>query len=272
MKKISVITITFNSEKTLERTIKSVINQTYKNLEYIIIDGGSTDKTIDIINKYKDKINIVVSEPDNGIYDAFNKGIRKSSGEIISILNSDDWYESNTLKEVEGLSKKINHSEYIICTKFRRWFNNKQYSEIPLKIKTRNKRNIFVDLGVGHPATFVSKSVYTKIGMYDVNYKISADSEFLLRSYFSGILFIELNETLVNMQDGGISNSPKFLRAKLKERKSIRNQYMSIYKNNCFFMYEFIKLNILSIFQPIMGNQYMKFILKTRNKIRNLRG
>lgn len=88
--KISVITITYNSEETLEDTIKSVISQEYDNLEYLIIDGGSKDHTLDIVQKYRDKIAVVVSEPDNGISDAFNKGIKLASGEIIGIINSDD--------------------------------------------------------------------------------------------------------------------------------------------------------------------------------------
>ncbi len=96
---VSIITVSFNSEKTIERTVKSVISQTYKNLEYIIVDGGSGDKTVDIIKGYSEKYDFIsyTSEPDNGIYDAMNKGIERAGGEIIGIINSDDWYEENAV-------------------------------------------------------------------------------------------------------------------------------------------------------------------------------
>ena len=90
--KISIVTVTLNSEKTLERTIKSVLGQNYSDVEYIIIDGGSTDGTLNIIEKYKDKISKVISEKDNGLYDAMNKGIKLSTGDIVGILNSDDFF------------------------------------------------------------------------------------------------------------------------------------------------------------------------------------
>ena len=101
--KISVITVCFNSEKTIARTIESVINQHYSDLEYIIIDGGSKDKTVEIINKYRNELSYFISEPDQGISDAFNKGIRVASGDIIGIINSDDWYENGTFKLVNEM-------------------------------------------------------------------------------------------------------------------------------------------------------------------------
>lgn len=104
--KISIITITYNSEKTIEETILSIINQNYQNIEYIIIDGGSKDNTLNIINKYKTKISKVISEPDNGISDAFNKGIREATGDIIGIINSDDILNIDTLNELNNIKKK----------------------------------------------------------------------------------------------------------------------------------------------------------------------
>ena len=98
--KISIITITFNSEKTLEETIESVLSQNYPNLEYLIIDGGSSDGTLEIVKRYKDKIDFVISEPDRGISDAFNKGIRYATGEIVGIINSDDLLLPDALHKV----------------------------------------------------------------------------------------------------------------------------------------------------------------------------
>ena len=98
--KVSIITVVFNGIRTIEQTIKSVLNQSYKNIEYIIIDGGSTDGTLDIIRKYENYLSYIISEPDHGIYDAMNKGIQKSTGDIVGIINSDDWYEVNTVSQV----------------------------------------------------------------------------------------------------------------------------------------------------------------------------
>lgn len=98
--RISIITVSYNSAGTIERTIKSVIQQDYGDVEYIVIDGGSTDGTVDVIRKYEKKIFFWLSEPDEGIYDAMNKGIRRATGEIIAFLNSDDWYQKNILSEV----------------------------------------------------------------------------------------------------------------------------------------------------------------------------
>jgi glycosyltransferase involved in cell wall biosynthesis len=100
----SIITVCYNSEKTIERTITSLRNQTYQNFEYIIIDGGSTDSTLEIIKKNLDVVSILVSEKDEGIYDAMNKGIDLASGEIIGIINSDDWYENDTLENIFKIS------------------------------------------------------------------------------------------------------------------------------------------------------------------------
>ena len=99
---VSVITVVYNGEKYLEQTIQSVINQTYNNIEYIIIDGGSTDTTLDIIKKYKDYISYFISEPDNGLYDAMNKGIRRANGELIGMLNSDDWLNLDAISTVQN--------------------------------------------------------------------------------------------------------------------------------------------------------------------------
>ena len=95
---ISIITVSYNAVKTIEDTITSVLNQTYSNIEYIIIDGASTDGTLEVIKKYQDDISIIVSEPDKGIYDAMNKGIERANGELIGIINADDWYEANAVE------------------------------------------------------------------------------------------------------------------------------------------------------------------------------
>src|SRR4051812_33819047 len=106
--KVSIITVAYNSQATISDTIKSVINQTYKDIEYIIIDGASTDKTLSIVESYKDKISTIVSEPDSGIFDGMNKGIQYATGDLIGILNSDDYYENDEV--IERIVKTIKQS------------------------------------------------------------------------------------------------------------------------------------------------------------------
>ncbi|MEM5831420.1 MAG: glycosyltransferase family 2 protein, partial [Candidatus Aenigmatarchaeota archaeon] len=107
--KISIITPSFNSEKTIEETIKSVLSQTYNDIEYLIIDGGSRDRTLEIVDKYKDKISKIVSEPDKGIYDGMNKGIKLATGEIVGILNSDDLYFDESV--IENVMKAFKENQ-----------------------------------------------------------------------------------------------------------------------------------------------------------------
>ncbi|MDO4190908.1 MAG: glycosyltransferase, partial [Bacteroidales bacterium] len=125
---VSIITVCFNAEKTIEQTIQSVINQTYSNIEYIIIDGKSTDSTLNIVSKYKDNIATIISEPDNGIYDAMNKGIKLSSGELIGIINADDWYEKDAVKiMVNKYLSTENKDNSLYYGMIRIWKNNKEY-------------------------------------------------------------------------------------------------------------------------------------------------
>lgn len=206
----SVITICFNSEKTIERTIKSVLAQTNQDYEYIIVDGASTDKTLEIVKKYEPLFKGRMkwkSEPDNGIYDAMNKGIRRASGDIIGIVNSDDWLEPKALDIVENTFKENNYNthtlycggiNYIVADgSVKRWdVNLKSFKrQVPL----------FVMSGIRHPATFVPHQVYDKIGVFDDQMKLSADQDFILRCYYGGVRFIEIKHVLSNMSEGGLS-------------------------------------------------------------------
>ena len=147
------MTITYNSEATLEETIKSIVSQYYDNLEYLIIDGGSKDKTLEIVNKYRDKIAVVVSEPDKGISDAFNKGIKKATGEIIGIINSDDFLMPNAL---ETIAKHYDSTVDVYSGNVLFWNEDTgdEYSSIP-DIKFDKLK---LQYGVAHPARFIRKS------------------------------------------------------------------------------------------------------------------
>lgn len=198
--KVSIITVCFNAELTIEQTIRSVIEQSYQNIEYIIIDGKSSDHTLDIIAKYADKISKVISEPDKGIYDAMNKGIRNATGDIIGILNSDDWYEKDVIKRVVEAFEK-NNSQIVHGDV--RFIYGDGSSENTVT-DTMNK--LWYEMVVRHPATFVRREVYQKEGVFDDTFRVAGDYEFILRCYANNVKFYYLNTIVTNFRMTGISN------------------------------------------------------------------
>lgn len=200
--KISIITVVYNGERFLEQAINSVLKQTYRNIEYILIDGGSTDKTVDIIKKYESQIAYWVSEPDKGIYDAINKGIEKATGELIGIINSDDWYELDTLENVA----KMYDPDTVIYGLIKNWSN-----ESPVNISSFFPTMIPEKM-IPHPTCFVPKNIYQKYGIFDLNYKSCADYQFVLRLYRSGVKFVMIEKVLSNFRLGGVSWSLGSLR------------------------------------------------------------
>lgn len=235
----TIITVSYNSESTIERTIKSVLNQSYKNFEYIIVDGGSTDKTNDIIENYKEhfKGNLThISEPDNGIYDAMNKGIVLAKGEIIGLLNSDDYYFENSLAIVydaycTSTKNTIITGELIFKSKAGEQLL--KTSEKRFRKKMKQYKN-----GVRHPATFVPKVIYEKVGPFNLNYKIAADAELMFRIFRAKYVFEFINRPLVVMSDGGISNSKGITKQILLEKRHLLNAYCPNATLRIFFMAE----------------------------------
>ena len=210
--RFSIITICFNSEKTIERTIKSVLAQTYKEYEYIIVDGASKDITLDIVKKYEPLFEGRMnwkSEPDHGIYDAMNKGICMATGDIVGIVNSDDWLESDALAKVYQAYEKNGKSLNMIYTGGMMFHSvNGTAQRLMPDIKALKRYAKVGDIaGIRHPATFVPKQIYNKYGMFDTRMKVSADADFLLRYYKSGGEYFLINDVLTNMSDGGASNT-----------------------------------------------------------------
>lgn len=228
---VSIITVVFNGEKHLEQTILSVINQTYNNIEYIIIDGKSNDKTIEIIKKYDDKIDYWVSESDEGIYDAMNKGIASANGEFIGILNSDDWYEDYTVAAV--IEKYRNNFSAEIIHGIHRLWDDKGLLGII------GHTDLFLKDGmISHPTCFVKKSIYLKYGSYDREFKIAADYEIMLRFKSKEVQFIFIEAILANFRNNGASNvSKKYL---LNEVIEVRYKYGLI----SFFQMRLYKINL----------------------------
>jgi len=192
---ISIITVVFNGEKYLEETIQSVINQTYDNVEYIIIDGGSSDGTLDIIKKYEERIDYWVSERDNGIYDAMNKGISLCSGEIMGIVNADDFLYDTTLEKINQAFEPT-----IMCT-----YANLEISDENGKIidtisslgVDSIKYKLFKHMPFLHPTMFVRKVVYDRVDLYDTRYRLSADYDFTLR-----LMAEKINSKYLNFSTG----------------------------------------------------------------------
>lgn len=199
---VSIITVVYNGAATIERTIQSVINQTYKNIEYIIIDGCSTDGTQDIVRSYKDKISYFISEKDSGIYDAMNKGIRKAQGDIIGIINSDDWYDVHAAEQAVNAFMGDQDVGLVYGNVFYMEGNKKKKLYIPDRINT-----IWHKMTVPHPTVFVKKSIYDRYGIFDTGYKIAADYEFVLRLYTNGVRLKYINYAMAYFSFGGISQS-----------------------------------------------------------------
>jgi len=199
---ITVVTVVRNGEKTLEETILSVINQTYKNVEYIIVDGASTDGTLDIIKKYEDKIDYWISEPDDGIYDAMNKGIDLATGEYIAMLNSDDWYEHDACETVVKKIKEVKADVYYGMMRVIDKQNNKfiyvyAYTD-----------QILYQYMIAHPTCFIKKVIYN-LYRYDIKYKSAADYDFMIRLKKTNCKFIFFEHIIANFRSGGMSCSVK---------------------------------------------------------------
>ncbi len=217
--KVSIITATYNNENTVEDTVLSVSSQTYKNIEHIIIDGNSSDNTIQIIKKHQDKIAKIISEPDKGIYDALNKGIKYASGDIICFLHADDIYADDTIieKAVNLFSEKHTDSiygdlQYVAkedTGKIIRYWKSGEFTFSKLKKGWMPP----------HPTFLVRKEIYENCGVFDTNFKIAADYDLILR--FLGkhkISTAYLPEVMIKMRIGGESNkSLKNIIKKMKE-------------------------------------------------------
>lgn len=239
---VSIITPCFNSKKTIARTIESVINQTYKNIEYIIIDGGSKDSTLAIIDECKDKYKYgikVISEKDKGIYDAINKGISYSNGELIGIINSDDWYELDAVENI--VTNYMGHNYCVLYGMVKVW------EQELIKNIYLNSHDFIQYSMIAHPTCFVSKKIYEKFGVYDLKYKSSADYEFILRiSYEKKINFIPLYKCITNFSSGGTSSG----QGGVRETAIIKYKYKLISRSRlnfiCFKSYVYEKLNRFS--------------------------
>lgn len=240
--KVSVITVTWNSGATLRDTLESVLRQTYPDIEHIIVDGGSTDNTMALIKEYEPRYNgrlRYICEPDKGIYDAMNKGIRMATGDVVGLLNSDDFYTtSNVLSTVAATLKNdsldavygdihfVNDGDLKKCVRyyssrpFRRWWM--RFGFMP-----------------AHPSFYCRREVYMKYGTFDISYKVAADFECLLRLIFIHRIKIKyLPLDFVTMRTGGASTSG------MSSHKRILHDHQLAFRNNGVYsnvLFEFMR-------------------------------
>jgi glycosyltransferase involved in cell wall biosynthesis len=217
MLKISVITAVWNNRDTIADAIKSVLSQTYSDMEYIIIDGGSTDGTVDIIRSYGDRITKFVSEKDKGIYDALNKGVKMATGDIIGFLHSDDIFaDENSISKiahafsanVDGVYSDLVYTQKDDTTKVLRYWSSCSYNPKLLKHGWMP----------AHPTLYLKREIYENFGGFDTSFKIAADYDFILRIFSSGIKTAYISEVTYKMRVGGASNrSIKNIITKSKE-------------------------------------------------------
>ena len=240
--KISIVTVTKNSEKYLEENIESLSNQTFRNFEHIIIDGKSTDNTIAIIKKNSDKIDKWISEPDQGLYYAMNKGINISTGEIIGILNSDDIYFPNALEIVNNYFSTDNKLDFLFGTVQK---HKLMHGYFPKKIKWTF--GFYTTHSVGF---FIKRSSQFKVGLYDTQYKFSSDYDLFYRLIVKEKMrgtSTKKNEILGKFRRGGLSSQIKYLDF-LRENNKIRiNNGQNIFFVYCIFILRLIR-NFKNIF------------------------
>ncbi len=221
--KISIITTTYNSASTIEQTIQSVLNQSYTNIEYIIVDGVSTDGTLDILNRYKARLHTIVSGKDTGIYDALNKGISLATGDVIGILHSDDFYTSSNVIENVANSFNQNQCDGLYANLY--YVDKDDTNKIKRKWHSGNyTHGAFLNGWMPpHPTFFVKKEIYNKLGKFNLQFATAADYELMLRFIHKNkIKLAYLNEFIVKMRIGGKSNDTVKSRvtANLDDRKA----------------------------------------------------
>lgn len=245
--KVSIITATYNSSNTIIDTLKSLEIQSYPNIEYIIIDGASKDNTIDIIKKYSSKVSKVISEPDNGIYDALNKGIAASTGDIIGFLHSDDIFAYPTAIE-DLVSTLVNEQSQAIYADLE-YVSKENTKNVVRRWISGNYRHENLKKGwmPPHPTFFMKKELYKKYGTFDLNFKISADYDSLLRYlWLHNISVSYLPKVITKMRVGGESN-----RSFLNILKKTKEDILVLKKNNIFWIYPLLMKNLSKLPQFI---------------------
>ncbi len=258
--KFSIITIAYNSGKTIERTIKSILSQTYSEYEYIIVDGASKDNTIDIVKRYEPMFDGKmhwISEPDKGIYNAMNKGISMAKGDMVGIVNSDDWLDPDSLENVKQCAETNNanlYDAYIVTGQMLFHYSNGTSVVFKTNKQSYEKYSRNYRMGLNHPATFVSKKVYDTIGVFDENFKLYADADLMVRCYQARVPVYFIEKVLSNMADGGASNVRSD--ASMHDNKYMLKKHTQTKLEYCWVM---LKWHMLRLLKRLPYGWLMKF-------------
>lgn len=247
--KISIVTVVYNNAATIAHAIESVISQDYKDIEYIIIDGKSTDGTVDVINNYREHISVFVSEPDKGIYDAMNKGIKMASGDIVGILNADDFFYSNNV--VSKIASAFSDDKDLQATIADIVFiKDEDHDRVLRHYSAKSWRPSKFAWGYmpPHPGFFCKKEMYERYGYHQTDYKIAADYELLIRFLLvNNVRYKYLPLVTTKMRMGGAStrniNSIITLNREIKrgcKENRIYTNYLMIYSKYFFKPFEFL--------------------------------
>ncbi len=248
--KISVITVCKNAETVIERTLQSVVSQTYQSLEYIIIDGNSTDRTVEIIQKYEKHISLLISEPDSGIYQAMNKGVKLASGDIICLLNASDTFGSEySLEVISRFAAKYQADIYyanMLIT------NNDSHRIVSTNFDfIEDKIHLLHSDGFGHSATFYTKTAFQKAGFFSEENKIVSDYEWNLKALiYNKLKYKYIKDIVAVFYTGGVSETHDELR--LQEKQMAINKYFSATEQFFFKNKLFINLLKNRIFRKVI--------------------
>ena len=245
---VTVITVVFNDVANVERTILSILNQTYDNVEYIVIDGGSKDGTLDIILQYEHAIDYWVSEKDAGIYDAMNKGIRLASGKWINFMNSGDFFYSTTT--LEKIVFKFREKYSIVYGDVQAFSKKHHFNEMKISRPVIAK-NLIMKLPICHQATFVTLKAFKEVGLYDTNYKICADHDWLLKALIAGHNAKYVHQCIALNNRDGVSSMSIF---KLyRERLTLALLHFNDLKPIIYLMalIPFIKILLIFLFRKL---------------------
>lgn len=266
---VSIVTVTYNASDFLEETIKSIISQTYPSIEYIIIDGGSTDNTLDIIHSYEKYISKWISEPDQGIYDAMNKGISMASGSLIGIVNASDYLSVDAVRFVVDAFVKhhdvgIVHGDINMLNEDGTFFKRKHPNP--------DLSQHYKGMQIHHPTVFVRKQVYDEVGTFDLQFKISADFDLILRCVNAGVKFHYIPEVISNFRLGGVSTQRQKLAHEdcansllkngysIEEVAAIKNQWRNKASKDSFYrlcydmLRKFFPSNLMNLLAAKIGN------------------
>jgi glycosyltransferase involved in cell wall biosynthesis len=266
--RFSIITPVYNAEKTIERTLLSVIHQPRDvELEYIVVDGGSTDRTLEILHQYDSHIDVIITEKDKGVYDAMNKGIRCATGDIIGIINSDDWYNDNAFQIVEKAFAEHPDTSILYSPidnyfdgEYLNTFSPGQLELLPFKFT------------INHPSCFMRRSAYEEVGNYDLSYRIAADYDLILRAYQAGVSFRAVETPLVSYSLNGMSGKPmsKFQQIYESWRVGSKKQLLHLRHKRLIFYFNWIAKEV--IFLPVKLMVKPQITRQIKAKIRQLFG